>query len=344
METGVEPGFQFPPGFRFYPSDEELIVHYLQNKVTSRPLPATVIAEVDLYKYNPWELPEKALFGENEWYFFSPRDKKYPNGARPNRAAGVGYWKATTTDKPIFSCSGSKRVGVKKALVFYTGRAPRGLKTVWMMHEYRLIDATTRLKGSMRLDDWVLCRVRLKANSTLRACEVHHDTHNTEMVKYIPKIGEACTIYTNNNQDMITDCLYNDYPLLASILADQTLTPIETISSISCQGNKNGNNFTTIYENSYEKLNSPLTGSSLDTNFKLLKRKPSEENVSEDIPLSNKKLSVDYRDENLSLGKTFPSEDINYYNHLQDVYPNLSAPVIGFQALNELALTEKNLQ
>lgn len=57
METGGEPGFQFPPGFRFYPSDEELIVHYLQNKVTSRPLPATLIAEVDLYKYNPWELP-----------------------------------------------------------------------------------------------------------------------------------------------------------------------------------------------------------------------------------------------------------------------------------------------
>ena len=48
---------RLPPGFRFHPSDEELIVHYLQSKATSRPLPAYVIAEIDLYKYNPWELP-----------------------------------------------------------------------------------------------------------------------------------------------------------------------------------------------------------------------------------------------------------------------------------------------
>jgi len=49
--------YSFPPGFRFHPSDEELIVHYLENKVSSRPLPACIIAEIDLYKYNPWELP-----------------------------------------------------------------------------------------------------------------------------------------------------------------------------------------------------------------------------------------------------------------------------------------------
>lgn len=49
--------YRFPPGFRFHPSDEELIVHYLQNKASSRPLPASIIADIDLYKYNPWELP-----------------------------------------------------------------------------------------------------------------------------------------------------------------------------------------------------------------------------------------------------------------------------------------------
>lgn len=49
--------YTFPPGFRFHPSDEELIVHYLQKKIKSLPLPASIIAEIDLYKYNPWELP-----------------------------------------------------------------------------------------------------------------------------------------------------------------------------------------------------------------------------------------------------------------------------------------------
>ena len=82
----------------------------------------------------------KATFGEQEWYFFSPRDRKYPNGARPNRAATSGYWKATGTDKPILTSNGAQKVGVKKALVFYGGKPPKGIKTNWIMHEYRLIE------------------------------------------------------------------------------------------------------------------------------------------------------------------------------------------------------------
>lgn len=83
----------------------------------------------------------KSLFGEREWYFFSPRDRKYPNGVRPNRAAASGYWKATGTDKPIVASSGNANVGVKKALVFYKGKPPKGGKTDWIMHEYRLTEA-----------------------------------------------------------------------------------------------------------------------------------------------------------------------------------------------------------
>ena len=92
----------------------------------------------------------KALYGEKEWYFFSPRDRKYPNGSRPNRAAGTGYWKATGADKPI---GHPKPVGIKKALVFYAGKAPRGEKTNWIMHEYRLadVDRSARKKNSLRV-------------------------------------------------------------------------------------------------------------------------------------------------------------------------------------------------
>ncbi|TVU50664.1 hypothetical protein EJB05_02043 [Eragrostis curvula] len=158
-----------PAGFRFHPTDEELIVHYLMNQAASIPCPVPIIAEVNIYQCNPWDLPPKALFGENEWYFFSPRDRKYPNGARPNRAAGSGYWKATGTDKAILSTPTSENIGVKKALVFYRGKPPKGVKTDWIMHEYRLTvgNKTTKRKGSssMRLDDWVLCRIYKKSNN-----------------------------------------------------------------------------------------------------------------------------------------------------------------------------------
>ncbi|CBI18995.3 unnamed protein product, partial [Vitis vinifera] len=150
---------QLPPGFRFHPTDEELVMHYLCRKCASQSIAVPIIAEIDLYKFDPWQLPEMALYGEKEWYFFSPRDRKYPNGSRPNRAAGTGYWKATGADKPI---GHPKPVGIKKALVFYAGKAPRGEKTNWIMHEYRLadVDRSARKKNnSLRLDDWVLCRI-----------------------------------------------------------------------------------------------------------------------------------------------------------------------------------------
>lgn len=82
-----------------------------------------------------------ALFGQREWYFFTPRERKYPKGTRPNRVAGNGYWKATGADKPITPAGSARPLGIKKALVFYSGKSPNGVKTDWIMHEYRLANA-----------------------------------------------------------------------------------------------------------------------------------------------------------------------------------------------------------
>jgi hypothetical protein len=79
-----------------------------------------------------------------EWYFFCHKGMKYPTGMRTNRATKEGYWKATGKDREIFKPAsaddGGRRelVGMKKTLVFYMGRAPRGSKTNWVMHEFRL--------------------------------------------------------------------------------------------------------------------------------------------------------------------------------------------------------------
>ncbi|XP_076885479.1 NAC domain-containing protein 68-like [Bidens hawaiensis] len=157
----AESELNLPPGFRFHPTDEELIVHYLSRKSKSTLETARnqhIIADVDIYKHEPWELPEMALFGTKDWYFFTPRDRKYPNGSRPNRVTGHGYWKATGADRPIKSKTDTNAtIGIKKALVFYAGKGLKGIKTNWIMHEYRLADA--------KLDDWVLCRLYNKKNN-----------------------------------------------------------------------------------------------------------------------------------------------------------------------------------
>ncbi|KAG6777088.1 hypothetical protein POTOM_016890 [Populus tomentosa] len=58
---------ELPPGFRFHPTDQELIIHYLKKKVSSSSYPeVSIIADVDIYKFNPWDLPafqEKPCLG-----------------------------------------------------------------------------------------------------------------------------------------------------------------------------------------------------------------------------------------------------------------------------------------
>ena len=45
-----------PPGFRFHPTEEELILYYLKKKVALERFDLEVIREVDLNKVEPWEL------------------------------------------------------------------------------------------------------------------------------------------------------------------------------------------------------------------------------------------------------------------------------------------------
>lgn len=56
------------PGFRFHPTDVELVMYFLKRKVMGRKFPYDVIAELDIYKYAPWDLPGLDL--DTEWLFF----------------------------------------------------------------------------------------------------------------------------------------------------------------------------------------------------------------------------------------------------------------------------------
>ncbi|KAG5140897.1 hypothetical protein JHK84_034665 [Glycine max] len=171
------------PGFRFCPTDEELISYYLRKKMDGHQESVQVISEVELCKYEPWDLPDNMgddfvpvtsswvtvtavkigdvmaksfIQSDNEWFFFSPRGRKYPKGSQSKRATECGYWKATGKERNVKS--GSNVIGTKRTLVFHLGRAPKGERTEWIMHEYCINEKSQ--------DSLVICR--LKKNTEFR--------------------------------------------------------------------------------------------------------------------------------------------------------------------------------
>lgn len=50
------------PGFRFHPTDEELVIYYLRRKICGKPFRYDAISDVEVYKVEPWDLPGAFFF------------------------------------------------------------------------------------------------------------------------------------------------------------------------------------------------------------------------------------------------------------------------------------------
>ncbi|KAF2914923.1 NAC domain-containing protein 71 [Oryza sativa Japonica Group] len=183
-----------PPGFRFHPTDDELVGYYLKRKVDSLKIELEVIPVIDLYKFEPWELPEKSFLPKRdlEWFFFCPRDRKYPNGSRTNRATSTGYWKATGKDRKI-ACAGEV-FGLRKTLVFYKGRAPGGERTDWVMHEYRLCQDLAHGVSNF-IGAYALCRVIKRHEAGL-----HGEPPAAKAKGMISKVSSSSSLVTVEHQ------------------------------------------------------------------------------------------------------------------------------------------------
>ncbi|KAK9283689.1 hypothetical protein L1049_011939 [Liquidambar formosana] len=192
---GRDSATSLAPGFRFHPTDEELVRYYLKRKVCGKSFRFDAISDIDIYKSEPWDLPDKSRLKSRdlEWYFFSILDKKYGNGSRTNRATEKGYWKTTGKDRPVHH--NTRVVGMKKTLVFHSGRAPRGERTNWVMHEYRLVDQELENAGVAQ-DAFVLCRIFQKSGSGPKNGEQYgapfvEEEWDDEEVVYVPGVEVA---------------------------------------------------------------------------------------------------------------------------------------------------------
>lgn len=235
------------PGFRFHPTEEELLDFYLKKMVSGKNARFDIIGYLNIYLYDPWALPGLSKIGEREWYFFVPRDRKHGSGGRPNRTTQNGFWKATGSDRKIFSLSDPKKhLGLKKTLVFYKGRAPRGNKTDWVMNEYRLPDNYPLAK------EIVLCKIYRKATSmkvleqraameeetktlpvpslekTISFYQQTHDSAPQKLTVATPM--ESCHVASDSNDDFYQDLLV----FMDEKLKDECSPDIQVASAESC--------------------------------------------------------------------------------------------------------------
>ncbi|XVF52390.1 hypothetical protein PTKIN_Ptkin05aG0014300 [Pterospermum kingtungense] len=219
-------GASLPPGFRFHPTDEELIGYYLKRKTEGLEIELEVIPVIDLYKFDPWELPEKSFLPKRdmEWFFFCPRDRKYPNGSRTNRATKSGYWKATGKDRKV-ACQ-SAVTGYRKTLVFYRGRAPLGDRTDWVMHEYRLADEPSQ--GSTNQGAFALCRIVKRNDQQKTNDAAAHGEPKAKRVCNEPSSTSgdiSCQTSYPNNESRYSSPITSPYPYEVT-----QVPPVEPVS------------------------------------------------------------------------------------------------------------------
>ncbi|WOL17796.1 no apical meristem (NAM) protein [Canna indica] len=232
--------------FRFHPRDDELICDYLAKKVAREAGNGSLhgcpmIIDVDLNKCEPWDLPEMAFVGGKEWYFFNLRDRKYATGQRTNRATRSGYWKATGKDRQV--ARKGVLVGMRKTLVFYQGRAPKGRKTDWVMHEFRmdalpdpcnfpfkvahlfgayclnfnLCSKLSDKSSSFGQEDWVLCRVSFKSRG-MATGNCQHDASSPAF----PPLKNACITF---DQMPLSSEGYEQVPCFSNLSANGAAVP-----------------------------------------------------------------------------------------------------------------------
>ncbi|KAF5735849.1 putative transcription factor [Tripterygium wilfordii] len=154
-------GVRLPVGYRFHPTDEELVVHYLRKKVFDLPLPASVIPDLDVFQTHPWSLPGDL---KEKRYFFSKRERNNnDNGKKRKRVKtsdGSGYWKPNGKERKIVDPVSNEVVGLKKSLVFcqYSTahfECSTNTETEWVMHEFRLFGNQISMKALMK-ETWVV--------------------------------------------------------------------------------------------------------------------------------------------------------------------------------------------
>ncbi|CAI0441967.1 unnamed protein product [Linum tenue] len=179
-------------GFRFLPTDEELVVNYLLSKLIGVPPPSgDYVNDCNLYgDLEPWEIWQQFRgrgceeeeqdedSADNDLYFVTPLKKRTATGMRIDRSVGSngGSWHGEDSGKEAQTPDGLVSWTVKR--FSYRPKKSKGgqekngpgptTSTSWIMHEYCLLDRPIPFLGldSASATRLAVCRIRKKPDSS----------------------------------------------------------------------------------------------------------------------------------------------------------------------------------
>nr|VDD16661.1 unnamed protein product [Brassica rapa] len=168
-----------PVGYRFRPTDEEIVGHYVRpkNLESNTSHVDEVMNTVDIYSFDPWELPCKCsrIKSRDEvvWYFFGCKKQMHNNKQR--RSTASGFWSKTGDTTQIIRKKGDhEKIGEKRVFVFkYSSKIPGGSKSKsksksksdWVMHEY-VATFSSPDSQTMMMMTYTVCKVMFKGDPT----------------------------------------------------------------------------------------------------------------------------------------------------------------------------------
>ncbi|XP_062175739.1 NAC domain-containing protein 41-like [Alnus glutinosa] len=193
-----------PLGFRFMPTDEELISHYLVKKVKGEELSWDGIPDCDLYgEKPPWE-----ICGDQEKvYFFTTLKKLSKN--RVSRTAGCGVWHENCTVK-IYDNRGDI-IGARKLFNFNVKEGSTTKNSNWIMHEFSLVGE--QQQGT----NLVLCSLQKKGSESSSGVKRRFEEESHQRKRVCCNIVEcpppqAIWIPADSNMETIMGCLPSGDP------------------------------------------------------------------------------------------------------------------------------------
>ncbi|XP_039172077.1 protein NTM1-like 9 [Eucalyptus grandis] len=151
-------------------------------------------------EFESWQL--QAMFGHRfngrELFFFCCVKRKYSKSKCFDRTTEAGYWKVTCKESAIMSEDTDALIGIKKTLVFYTGRVLKGERTNWVSHEYYLNPKCLGHNEDEMLP-YVACRIKNKKEKKLMTG--HAPTANPQVYSSSPRTYTSNTSETPVNQE-----------------------------------------------------------------------------------------------------------------------------------------------